>query len=120
MRASTPSNVAEMLTLDKQAEIAKINMQISSLNNKIVQEIGVINSSLSGKITEIKNVIRLNIDNLERDLGSKIKMVEAANPAAVLRRGYAIISGKIAEGSEVEIRLEKKIASAVIKKVKDN
>ena len=120
VRASTPSNVAEMLTLDKQAEIAKIETQISGLNKKIVQEINMVSSSIMGKITEVKNAIWLKIDSLERDILGKVKMVEAANPASVLKRGYAIVSGKIAEGSEVEIRLENKIATAEIKKVKDN
>ena len=120
VRASTPSNVAEMLTLDKQAEIAKLETQISGLNKKIVQEINMVSSSIMGKITEVKNAIWLKINSLERDTLGKVKMVEAANPASVLKRGYAIVSGKITEGSEVEIRLENKIATAEIKKVKDN
>ena len=159
IRASTPSNVAEMLTPDRRAELMKVNTQIRSVRSKIMQEIaaakeaiqikgikniilqeiekireaiqirGVGNKILheietlmggsERKVKEARNVLRLKIDNLEKEVEARAKMIRAANPMAVLKRGYAIVSGEVKPGSEVEIRLEKKIATAKINKVKE-
>ena len=159
IRASTPSNVAEMLTLDKMAEMAKVRTQVSGVKNKILRELNVAKdaiqlrgirtkvlqeienmrgliqitgarnrmsqelNSLIGmagkKVAEVRNVLRVKTESLQREVEGKIKMVEAANPLMALKRGYAIISGEIAKGKEIKIRLEKKKITAEIKKVKE-
>ncbi len=138
IRASTPSNVAEMLTLDKQAEITKVKalirgvktkilqeveaaqsaIQIKGLNNRIVQEITMRSGVVEERITGASNAVKLKIEALVREVDTKAKMIEAANPEKVLKRGYAIISGKIASGEKVAIKLYDKEAEAQIINVK--
>ena len=118
VRASTPSNVAEMLTLDKQAEKAKIKTQMNGAKNKILQEINLEMREVGSRVAEVGNAVRLKIDGLKREVEAKTKMIEAANPEIVLKRGYAIISGDVSKGSKVDIRLYQKQAKAQIIEVK--
>ena len=139
IRASTPSNVAEMLTLDKKAELAKVRTHVVSIQNKITQEISAAESAIQikgvenrvsqevnsllvfvdARMNDAKNALQLKIESLKNQVEAKAKMIEAANPDLVLKRGYAIVSGEIADGSEVMIQLYKAQAEAKIIKVKE-
>ncbi len=137
IRASTPSNVAELLTLDKQAELAKVKTEVKSarskilqeiealgdiaqdrgIRNKILQEMSALSSRVDGKMLEVQRAMKATIDNLEQKIVAKTQMIEAANPMAVLKRGYAIVSGKIAKGSEISLQLYQKKVKAKITEV---
>lgn len=137
IRASTPSNVAELLTLDKQAELAKVKTEVKSarskilqeiealgdiaqdrgIRNKILQEMSALSSRVDGKMLEAQRAMKATIDNLEQKIVAKTQMIEAANPMAVLKRGYAIVSGKIAKGSEISLQLYQKKVKAKITEV---
>ncbi len=93
VRASTPSNTAELLTRDRKSE-------------KIAERINFI-------FDKIRSEIRL----AENSLAQKKRILEVLNPENVLRQGYAIVSGKIIEGSAVKITTLKYEAEAEIKKV---
>ncbi|MBR2997033.1 exodeoxyribonuclease VII large subunit [Candidatus Saccharibacteria bacterium] len=97
IRASTPSNVAELLTPDRAAQIREID----NLTDNIYREI----------ITRI--------DNLASQVDHQKHLLELLNPDKVLKRGYAIISGKIAVGNIVKITTHTQNIKAEIKEVKN-
>ena len=97
IRASTPSNVAELLTPDRAAKIREID----NLTDNIYREI----------ITRI--------DNLDSQVDHQKHLLELLNPDKVLKRGYAIISGKIAVGNVVKITTHTKAIKAEIKEIKE-
>ena len=119
IRASTPSNVAEMLTPDKKAVARIVQESISKLNNKIVQSITGVEGDISGKLAEIQRVIRQRITSLDESIKGKIRILESANPDLTLKRGYAIVSGDITEGNVVKITTYSKEIEAEINKVKE-
>ena len=86
--------------------------------NKILQEINLEMREVGSRVAEVGNAVRLKIDGLKREVEAKTKMIEAANPEIVLKRGYAIISGDVSKGSKVDIRLYQKQAKAQIIEVK--
>ena len=118
IRASTPSNVAEMLTPDKQAEINRINGEISRLSNKIVQEITGVKEGIVSKFAEMRRVTNQRFSSMEEALKAKIKLLQSADPDLTLKRGYAIVSGDFREGNVVKITTFKTQADAKIINIK--
>ena len=95
VRASTPSNAAELLTRDRKTE--KIEEKIRMALQKIKTEYRMVSDGLS----------------------QKLKILEALNPEKVLKQGYAILSGEISPGNVVEITTFKEEIKAEIKEVYD-
>ena len=79
VRASTPSNVAELLTRDRKTE-------------KIAEKLDLI-------LQKLNSEIRI----LESELAQKKRIIETLNPENILKQGYAILSGKVAVGGVVKI-----------------
>ena len=97
IRASTPSNVAELLTPDRQARIREID----NLTDNIHRE------------------ITTRIDNFISQIDHQKRLLELLNPDKVLRRGYAIISGRITVGNVVKITTHTQNIKAEIKEVQN-
>lgn len=93
VRASTPSNAAELLTRDRKTE--KVEEKIRLILQKI-------NSEVDSKLGEIRQ---------------RQKMLESLNPEMVLRQGYAILNGKIDTGNVVKITTFDSEIMALIQKI---
>ncbi len=141
LRASTPSNCAEMLTKDRKAEIANLSKLVSHTHSSLVQRIATeenrLNSqvhsvnatfrrhleTLSSKIvdylSDINRKISEEISRIENDVKHTLRILDGLNPEHVLSHGYAILSGKISPGSVVNITTEKQEITAEIKAVKE-
>ncbi|MBR0415939.1 exodeoxyribonuclease VII large subunit [Candidatus Saccharibacteria bacterium] len=119
IRASTPSNVAEMLTPDKRTVAKNVQESVSKLSNKIVQSITGVEGDISGKLAEIQRVIRQRITSLDESIKGKIRILESANPDLTLKRGYAIVSGDLTEGNVVKITTFTHEAEAKINKIRE-
>ncbi len=140
VRASTPSNAAEMLTRDKKAEILSVKTKVERLkervNEKIIlkrqenaEKVKRIFEGLSvkyieplmtkneEKIQRIFQKICTECDKYENILKLKMGILEELNPEKVLRRGYAILSGKISPGNVVKITTLKQDIKAEVKEI---
>ena len=93
VRASTPSNAAELLTRDRKTE--KVEEKIRLILQKM-------NSEVDSKLGEIRQ---------------RQKMLESLNPEMVLRQGYAILNGKIDTGNVVKITTFDSEIMALIQKI---
>lgn len=92
VRASTPSNVAELLTRDRKTE--KLAEKLEAIYQKIIAEIRI----------------------LESEVSQKKRIIETLNPENILKQGYAILSGDIKIGSVVKITtLEQEIEAEILK-----
>lgn len=114
IRASTPSNVAEMLTPDKQSELGRINLSIKGIATRLLQEIDSNKQSIENKFSKMQDGIISRIDSLIADVHSKQKILEGLNPDTVLKRGYAIVSGELKPGSDIRITTHKSMIEARI------
>lgn len=117
VRASTPSNAAEMLTPDKKAIIANVDTSVARVKNIILDKIESALNGSSEKISRAEREIKHKIENFSSELKQKIKVLEAMNPEKVLKQGYAIISGKISPGNVVKITTFKQEIEAEIKEM---
>lgn len=142
VRASTPSNAAEMLTRDRAAESEKISRSMrrawqsvmqaveraESENNRKVKQIceGINNKYIEPtlklneeKITKCLDMMKDTLRKLDDVLLQKIKLLEVLNPEKVLSQGYAILAGKISPGELIQIETYKSIIKAEVKTIEE-
>ncbi len=126
LRASTPSNAAELLVPDRQQVSAALLIDKKQLDQ-----------SLRRYVEQIKQYILLSHQNLDnrldeiisgaiRELSSRAQLLEALSPNAALKRGYAIVrqSSKLVRraadlkiGSSLEITLADAEVEASVNRV---
>ena len=119
VRASTPSNVAELLSKDRKAEKLKITSTINRLGQVLLSNVATAKRNNQEKLTHIARDIVVKITTISSNIQQKIKLAEALNPEKVLRQGYAILSGKISPGNVVKITTSTQIINAEIKEIYD-
>jgi exodeoxyribonuclease VII, large subunit len=119
LAASTPSNAAQFLTRDRQAEIHALKLQVSRIHQQIISKINFEEHKVGEQIesvrTKIFNLLQLELQKIQQ----KQKIIENLNPAIILRRGYAIIHGQLSEDTIVHLETETHLAEAKIIKVKN-
>lgn len=118
VRASTPTNAAEMLTKDKEAELWRMNDSLVALGKYLDNYLSTVVSSNKNKLGNAKREIILRIERAEGELAKDKKILESLNPEKVLKQGYAIVSGKISPGSVVKITTFDNLISAEVKDVR--
>lgn len=126
MRASTPSNAAELLFPDKKDVMSQINLRKLMLSDNVY---ALIDSKYSD-ITQSKLVLSHRIDQVlsqkQQDLKYAKSILESSHPKSVLRKGYTLIysggklissADKTHNGMDIEIEFRDAKVNAVIKKV---
>ena len=142
VRASTPSNAAEMLTRDRVEEKTKLERAMQRTTQAVLQEIerarvenqekvqkvsrGLLTKYIEPmlvtnkeKLAQCLQKVQSKYDEIYNDLRSKLKVLEVLNPEKVLAQGYAILSGKISPGELLEITTYNKMIEAEIKRIKE-
>ena len=119
VRASTPTNAAELLTKDKNAEIWRLYDEFEKINDLIDREISFYQGIPRKDIGLITDFILTKIDDALEVNALQKSTLESYNPEEVLRQGYSILSGEISPGSVVKITTEKQLIKAEIKNVQD-
>lgn len=142
VRASTPSNAAEMLTRDRVVESTKVHKMMRQAEQAVMQEIerarinnnsavsqivkgimdkyiGPMREANHEKITKLFDKIKDEHGKMMENVRHKLKLLDALNPEKVLSQGYAILSGKISPGEVIGIFTHKNEIKAEIKSVKE-
>ena len=91
LRASTPSNAAELLVPDKNQVLAGLGLlhkQLASLlNNRVRQEQDALSRQRKIIISDLKLIFQLQFEHLSQQR----KLIELLDPKTILRRGYSIL-----------------------------
>lgn len=142
VRASTPSNAAEMLTRDRVAESEKVSRSMrrawqsviqaieraegennrkvkqicEGINNKYIEPMLKLNEE---KIAKCFDVMKDTLKKLDDILLQKMKLLDVLNPEKVLSQGYAILVGKISPGELIQIETYKSIIKAEVKTIEE-
>lgn len=142
VRASTPSNAAEMLTRDRETEKERVRRSMVRAGQMVLQSIDKARSDNHAKIDKISkglvakylepmlsenkmkltralDFVRQKYEVLQDGFKHKKMVLEAVNPEKILAQGYAIVTGKISPGSVVEITTEKQVIDAEVKNVRE-
>ena len=118
--ASTPSNVAQILTPNKFDEMRFLRSKILRTNDLLLSKIAELKKFNREKNQEIRNRILQNILDQKRKIQAKKRILESYNPQNILAKGYALISGEIATGKEITIKTIDKTITAEVKNVNQN
>lgn len=118
--ASTPSNVAQILTPNKFDEMRFLRSKILRTNDLLLSKIAELKKINREKNQEIRNRILQNILDQKREIQAKKRILESYNPQNILVKGYALISGEIATGKEITIKTIDKTITAEVKNVNQN
>ena len=126
LRASTPSNAAELLFPDKKNVLEQINLRKLMLSDNVYAII----ESKSANLIQNKLVFNHRIEQVLSQKQQNIKyarsLLESSHPKAVLRRGYTLIysQGKLLSSAsqtkpnmDIEIEFRDAKVKASIKKV---
>lgn len=142
VRASTPSNAAEMLTPDREEEMTKVYRTLKQCHQTILQKVEWAQNENASKVKKVSQgliskyiepMLKSNADkmqyalqkvqsecgNAQNMIFNKLRLLEALNPEKILRQGYAILTGKVSPGDVVKITTFKQEIKAEVKEIYD-
>ncbi|MCR5573187.1 MAG: exodeoxyribonuclease VII large subunit [Candidatus Saccharibacteria bacterium] len=117
--ASTPSNVAQMLSRDRKEVMAAVRGDLNRINNLFNTEVDKLISDIRSNVSRVGNDIDVKITSIENDILAQKRILEQLNPEKVLERGYALLKGDIRVDSIVKITTIKQDIKAKITEVKE-
>lgn len=117
VRASTPSNAAQILVPDKRETIKSVNIQINNLLPRMIQIIDRQKQKLNDLLLGAVDRVEFLIDSQTNKILNIKNLLLQLNPDNVLARGYALIRGDVGVGSMIEIETSKTIMKAEVKNV---
>lgn len=118
MRASTPSNAAELLVPDRASEQSAINNLRNLLAERAGGLFGLEKANLKQQRQLLSSEIIQIVESNKLELNSYTALINAYNPNNVLSRGYAILR-KFNNGKLVKSVNDIKINDSVILNLKD-
>ncbi|HSX46392.1 MAG TPA: exodeoxyribonuclease VII large subunit [Patescibacteria group bacterium] len=126
VRASTPSNAAQLLTPDKTHVRQTLKEQQLNLRELVRGLLQRATAELSEHRQTLRHLLEQAYYIAEQTLGRQTDLLEALNPEAALRRGYAVITDKkgvvrsvkqLQVGEDVTLKLADGSAGAKVTKV---
>jgi exodeoxyribonuclease VII large subunit len=90
-RASTPSNAAELLVPDRQQVIRELRAASGQLEQQTRRHLQAAEHNLKLHLQNLGQYAEQLLRGARSALHSQHQLLEALNPSAVLRRGYAIV-----------------------------
>jgi len=90
-RASTPSNAAELLTPDKKEAAAALKDDRQQLELSLRQLFQTVRNELRHSGLQLSQIANSLVKHQRSHLESRLELLSALSPAAVLARGYAIV-----------------------------
>lgn len=117
VRASTPSNVAQLLTPDKRQLRDNILVKLAGLKREFLGAITAQENELAATRRDLCQQLDGQVRQLAQQLAQRQAAFRALNPELVLAKGYAILTGKLAPGELIEVQTLTQHATAEVRTV---
>lgn len=91
LRASTPSNAAELLFPDKKEALSQLNIQQRNLSTLVSQKLEQKTSELAELVSSLARGVELILERKSQSLLHAKALLESIHPKATLKRGYALV-----------------------------
>ena len=117
VRASTPSNAAERLVPDRQAMQRQVRLMIERVHQQIIDQIELAQTKHRTAVRHLGQEITHRIALQLQHIQETVKILNSLSLENVLKRGYAIVTGKLSPGSVVKITTSDKIITTEVKNV---
>lgn len=118
VRASTPTNAAQILVPDKLDVLKTVDYKLDQVRSMLKNHFSSIVSSNNQALDRILEKIELKIDSLKNCLENKLLVLRAYNPENILKKGYAVLKGKLAIGEDISILTKDQKIKATIKEIR--
>lgn len=118
LRASTPSNAAELLVPDRSAELSRLKDNFSSLDRYLGHYLSTLVETNRASLKNAERELLGKITAVQSGLTHQRQILDSLNPESVLKQGYAILSGKISPGSTLNITTHQNLIEAKVEHVK--
>ena len=125
-RASTPSNAAELLVPDRTQVLEQLQAIAADLQYYGARHLQQARNDLQEQSEALEQRLIRILELLKASIGGNRQLLEALNPAAILRRGYAIVrhdgqtvrSSRILKaGAMIEVQLAAGSFDAAVKSI---
>ncbi len=126
-RASTPSNAAELLVPDRRHVLEQLQADVISLQDYGARHLYSARNALDEQTAALDGQFTQFLNRLQLVMKGHAQLLEALNPAAILRRGYAIVRrGKqivrspdaLQVGAMIDIQLASGSFAATVDRIK--
>jgi len=126
LRASTPSNAAQLLTPDKKQVLQTLVEQKRGLGELLSAQLLAAKNQLKENITELRHMLEQAYFVAAQTIARQSDLLDALNPEAALKRGYAVVrvGGKVTKfakfikpGDEIIIQMQDGSTVATVNKV---
>ncbi len=117
LRASTPSNAAELLTPDKKVVSAQISAQLEQVFAELTDHLAETKLANREQITQLTTDLFQKLQLAEDKITAQMRLLSSLNPEQILKRGYALLSGKLSPGELINITTYQSNIQAEVKHV---
>jgi exodeoxyribonuclease VII large subunit len=117
VRASTPSNAAQILVPDRSEVIRAVRRQVQSLLPRAEQAIDGRISSIHSQLAGAVQLIEQRHQRAAERAENLVRVLAELDPRKVLARGYALVRGDIVPGSIIEIEKSDIVIKAEVQHV---
>ena len=119
VRASTPSNVAQILTPDKKQLWDTITVKLGNVRRELHGAIASQADEVVAVRQGLHRQLESQIEGYQSQLAQRQAAFRALNPELVLAKGYAILTGKLAVGEVIDLQTLTQRAQAQVQAVTD-
>lgn len=120
VRAATPSHAAQILVPDKTDVIRLVRGRVDRSGSALISQIQSAKTRAQESIDSLHERVRFRHRALLSKISQLKSVIAAYDPQAILRRGYAIVRGEVAVGSDITVERLKDTIKAEVKDVRDN
>lgn len=118
VRASTPSNAAQLLVPDRRDIIRGIRSQVTSVFPVVLNALEKVSENVKEGLSTSLERVSERLQTITDLLGARQQVLAQLNPETVLTRGYALIRGSQKAGEMIEVETSKVILNAEVKNVR--
>lgn len=117
VRASTPSNAAQIVVPDKKEIIRRVNNGLKGITTHVLQKISSDEQNVDRQILRAIEAAEGSIERYSQNTSRLSDILSAYDPIKVLARGYAVVRGEEMIGKTITIEKWKTIIKAEVKDV---
>ena len=114
LRASTPSNVAERLTPDRQAILQQVHLVPKRLAQRLLEQITSLRRANEDRKRQLAKALSYQLQQVRQHLQETKRILASLSPENVLQRGYAIITGKLSPGAKIQLTTQQNLITAEV------